>query len=456
MTVELTIPSVGESITEVQIGEWLKKVGDRVEIDEPVVEIESAKVTVELPAPAAGVLTEILTQTGQDAEVGDVIGMIDPSATATAMAPATATAPVATVGGADAGDKATPVAKAVPAAKAPPSGGHRPTPEDAPVVLPPPTDGAVVMPAAQRVLHQAGVSPDQVTPTGPGGRLLKGDALQAVGPQAATAPVRPRLAPPPAAPPAPALSLPLAGATPTSPVDVAGFERKEWSVRMSPLRRTIAARLVQTKQETALLTTFNEIDMTQVMAMRKQFGEQFLQAHDIKLGFMSFFVKATVVALERFPGVNGEIRGQEIVYRNYADVGIAVGGGKGLVVPIVRDAQHKTFADLERDIADFGRRAVANKLQPEELEGGTFTISNGGVYGSLMSTPIPSPPQSGILGLHAIQKRPVAVDDQVVIRPMMYVALSYDHRIVDGKDAVTFLKTIKEQMEQPARMLLEV
>ncbi len=227
-------------------------------------------------------------------------------------------------------------------------------------------------------------------------------------------------------------------------------------MRMSPLRRTIAARLVQTKQETALLTTFNEIDMSQVMAMRKQFGEQFLQAHDIKLGFMSFFVKATVVALERFPAVNGEIRGQEIVYRSFADVGIAVGGGKGLVVPIIRDAQRRSFAELERDISDYGRRAVANKLRPEELEGGTFTISNGGVYGSLMSTPIPSPPQSGILGLHAIQKRPVAVDDEVVIRPMMYVALSYDHRIVDGKDAVTFLKTIKEQMEQPARMLLEV
>ena len=449
MSVALTIPSVGESITEVQIGEWLKRVGERVELDEPMVEIESAKVTVELPAPAAGVLTEILKQTGEDAEVGDVIGTIDEAAVATTAAPSPSPSPSPSGTGVPSQTEA-PVEVTKPIPRAAPV-ESRPTPQEAP----PPTSpspgrsvGGVVMPSAQRVLHQAGVSPDQVTPTGPGGRLLKGDALQAVGPQAA--PPRPRAAPPPGPPPEP--SLPLAGAT----TPEAGSERKEWSVRMSPLRRTIAARLVQTKQETALLTTFNEIDMTEVKRLRKQFGEQFLQVHDIKLGFMSFFVQATVVALKRFPGVNGEIRGQDIVYRNYSDVGIAVGGGKGLVVPIIRDAQHKSFADLEREISDYGRRAQANKLHPEELEGGTFTISNGGVYGSLLSTPIPSPPQSGILGLHAIQQRPVALDGEVVIRPMMYVALSYDHRIVDGKEAVTFLKTIKEQMEQPARMLLEV
>jgi len=445
MSVELTIPSVGESITEVQVGEWLKGVGDRVDLDEPVVEIESAKVTVELPAPVAGVVTEILRQTGEDAEVGDVIGSIDPSAEA--------------VAGATGSSSSARADAAVPTQAEPPVEVTKPVPRPLPVtecpargVAPPPrspqTSGVVVMPSAQRLLDQAGVSADQVTPTGPGGRLLKGDALQAVGPLAASPGHRPM--PPPA--PSPEPSLPLAGETGRS-VD---SEREEWSVRMTPLRRTIAARLVQTKQETALLTTFNEIDMSQVIGLRKQLGEQFLQIHDIKLGFMSFFVKAAVAALQRFPAVNGEIRGRDIVYRNYADVGIAVGGGKGLVVPIIRDAQRKSFAELEREISDFGRRALANKLRPEELEGGTFTISNGGVYGSLLSTPIPSPPQSGILGLHAIEQRPVAVDGEVVIRPMMYVALSYDHRIVDGKEAVTFLKTIKEQMEQPARMLLEV
>jgi len=447
MSVEITIPSVGESITEVQLGEWLKKVGDPVALDEPMVEIESAKVTVELPAPAAGVLTAILKQTGEDAAVGDVIGIIDEASAAVA---ATADAPVPEPAPTDSGvpTQAEPVVEVTKPLPRPGREEHRPAPREAPTPSSPGIAGAVVMPSAQRVLQQAGVSPDQVTASGPGGRLLKGDALRAVGPGAA--PLRARPVPPPGPPPEP--SLPLAGAT-AGEVD---SQRKEWSVRMTPLRRTIAARLVKVKQETALLTTFNEIDMTEVKGIRKQFGEQFLKVHDIKLGFMSFFVRATVVALERFPAVNGEIRGQDIVYRNFADVGIAVGGGKGLVVPIIRDAHRKSFAELERQISDFGRRASANKLHPEELEGGTFTISNGGVYGSLLSTPIPSPPQSGILGLHAIQQRPVALDGEVVIRPMMYVALSYDHRIVDGKEAVTFLKTIKEQMEQPARLLLEV
>ncbi len=488
MTVELIIPSLGESITEVQIGEWLKKVGDRVDVDEPLVEIESAKVTVELPAPSAGVLTHILKETGEDAEVGDVIGRLDEagdSAVGSDAGPSSGAGDGVGAAAAVISAEEQPVDEAMGAASAPvPGSGSGSTSAEGGAPLPgvePESAHVLVTPSARRVLYQAGVSPDQVTPTGPGGRLLKGDALQAVGarapstspllPPSAPAPMaaRPSVfgsppamaspeakAPPTAAPPTAAAAsprgLPLAGAV-TPPTDP---ERREWSVRMSPLRRTIAARLVRAQQEAALLTTFNEIDMSQVISMRKRFGETFLKTHDIKLGFMSFFVKATVVALERFPAVNGEIRGQEIVYRSYADVGIAVGGGKGLVVPIIRDAQRKSFAELEREIADYGRRAVANKLQPEELDGGTFTISNGGVYGSLLSTPIPSPPQSGILGLHAIEQRPVVVEGEVVVRPMMYVALSYDHRIVDGKEAVTFLKTIKEQMEQPARMLLEV
>ncbi|MFN7140945.1 MAG: 2-oxoglutarate dehydrogenase complex dihydrolipoyllysine-residue succinyltransferase, partial [Limisphaerales bacterium] len=293
-----------------------------------------------------------------------------------------------------------------------------------------------VMPAAQRVMAEQGLKADQVTATGPGGRILKEDAQRAAE-GAAPAPAAPAAAPGAQAAAAPAF-------------------RQEQAVRMTKLRRTVAERLVQAQHTAALLTTFNEIDMTNLMSLRKEYGEAFLKRYGVKLGFMSFFVKAAVDALKQIPEINAEIRGEDIIYKNYYDIGVAIGGGKGLVVPVLRNAERMSFADVEKTIAEFAVRAKDNKLKIEELQGGTFTISNGGVYGSLLSTPIINPPQSGVLGMHSIQERPVAINGQVVIRPMMYVALSYDHRIVDGKEAVTFLKRIKEAVEAPARMLLEV
>jgi 2-oxoglutarate dehydrogenase E2 component (dihydrolipoamide succinyltransferase) len=337
MPVELVVPSVGESITEVEIGDWLKKQGEAVNQDDPVVVIETEKVTVELPAPASGTVTSVLKKKGDKASVGDVIGYIE-------------------------------------------------------------TNGA-----------------------------------------------RPRVE---AKPEAPESKAPAAVSSNTG--------REEQAVPMTPIRRRIAERLVEAQKSAALLTTFNEIDMTAVIALRKQHQEAFNTKYRIKLGFMSFFVKASIEALKLIPQVNAEIRGQDIVYRNYYDIGIAVGGGKGLVVPIVRNAERMSFAEIERAIADFTQRAIANQLKVDELQGGTFTISNGGIYGSMLSTPIVNPPQSGVLGLHAIEDRPVAREGAVVIRPMMYVALTYDHRVVDGREAVTFLKRIKELIEQPARLLLEV
>ncbi len=369
MPVELKVPASGESITEVQIGRWLKQEGDHVERDEVVVEIETDKAAVELPAPVEGRLAQVLKKDGEACRVGDVIGYIE-------------------AGAAGAGAK----------------------------------PNAAVMPAARRALAEHNLQPGEVTPTGPGGRLLKEDVLRHVE-------------------------------TPASPP--AGG-REEEVVPMSLLRRRIAARLVEAQQTAALLTTFNEIDMSAVIALRRDFGAAFQEKYGVKLGLMSFFVKAAVDALKLVPAVNAEIRGTDIVYRNYYDIGVAVGGGKGLVVPVLRRAERWSFAEIERAIADFAQRARDSKLKVEELQGGTFTISNGGIYGSLLSTPIVNPPQSGVLGLHAIEDRPVAREGQVVVRPMMYVALTYDHRLIDGREAVTFLKHIKEVIETPARMLIEV
>jgi len=357
MAIELKVPSVGESITTVELGEWVKAEGDWVAKDETVVTVDSEKATVEVPAPTAGRLSKILKRKGESANVGDVIGEID--------------------------EKATAPKPAAPPKDAPP----------APATPPP-------------------------------------------------APKAPREPPP----------------EPSSPPDTAApaADRAEETVRMSPLRRTIAKRLVQAKQETALLTTFNEIDMSVVGDLRRTWGEAFQKKHGVKLGLMSFFVKASVDALHGFPQVNAEIRGEDIVYRNYCDVGIAVSSAKGLVVPVLRAAERLSFAEIEKSIASFARRSNDNTLTPQELEGGTFTITNGGVFGSLLSTPIVNPPQSAILGLHAIQDRPVAVDGQVVIRPMMYVALTYDHRLIDGREAVLFLHRVKEAIETPARMLMEI
>jgi 2-oxoglutarate dehydrogenase E2 component (dihydrolipoamide succinyltransferase) len=415
MAIELKVPTVGESITEVQIGEWLKAEGDSVSHDEIIVKIETDKVTVDFTAPSDGVLSRIVVKKGQTAAVGDIIGYIEEGA---AAAPK---------------PKAAEPAAAQPALPEPPPVKAAPPAASAQEERPksvrpsiPPQGFARVMPSARRALKERGLSPDDVEATGPGGRVLKEDVD--------------RLKEKPAA----------------RPAAPANSDRAEEIVPMSPFRKRIAERLVQSQQTAALLTTFNEVDMGAVMELRKTHQETFLEKYGIKLGFMSFFVKATIEALKLIPSVNAEIRGNDVVYKNYFDIGVAVGGGKGLAVPVIRNAERLSFAEIEQAIADFGKRAKDNKLELHELLGGTFTISNGGIYGSMMSTPIVNPPQSGILGLHAIQDRPMAVKGQVVIRPMMYVALTYDHRLVDGREAVTFLKRIKQCMEEPARILLEV
>lgn len=431
MAVELRVPEVGESITEVEIGDWLKAEGDRVSREEAVVMIETDKVTVELPAPVTGVITKIVVAKGQSATVGQVIGYMEEGAAASVRPSAPAPAPAR-----------APSAAPPPAAPPPAPVVQRPAPVAAPAPAPAPaapasvstiasvsSGGERVMPAARRALADAGLTVADVQATGPGGRVLKEDVARAVRPEAK-------------APPAP---------TPGS-----GGYRQEEVVAMTPVRRRIAERLLQAQSQAAMLTTFNECDMSAVMALRKDYQQAFLDKYKIKLGFMSFFVKASIDALKLVPNVNAEVRGTDIIYKNYYDVGVAVGGGKGLVVPIIRDAERLSFAEVEQRIADYGERAKKNVLKLDELQGGTFTISNGGIYGSMMSTPILNPPQSGILGLHAINERPVVRDGQIVIRPMMYLALTYDHRLVDGREAVTFLKRIKEAVEAPARLLIEV
>jgi 2-oxoglutarate dehydrogenase E2 component (dihydrolipoamide succinyltransferase) len=399
MALELKVPEVGESITEVVIGAWKKREGDAVAQDEAIVEIESDKATVELPAPVTGRVTQVLKAAGAKATVGEVIGYMEPVAAA----------------------------------------GPTPSKEPArPAAPPPAAQAARVMPAAARVLGEAGIPAASAAGTGPGGRITKADATQAVQ--------RSTQAPPPAVTQAAAAMVEA----------VRPGTREERLVLISPIRRRIAERLVEAQQQAALLTTFNECDMSAVMALRGKFKDVFQERYGVKLGFMSFFVRAAVEALRAVPQVNAEYRDPHIVFRDYYDIGIAVGGGKGLVVPVLRNAESLSFAQVEQTIGDFARRAAENRLRLDELQGGTFTISNGGVYGSLLSTPIINPPQSGILGLHSIQDRPMAVSGQVVIRPMMYLALTYDHRLVDGREAVTFLKRIKDTIEDPSRLMLEV
>jgi len=429
MAVELKVPMVGESITEVHIGPWKKSSGDWVERDEAIVELESDKATIELPAPVAGTIAEILKKEGDTAEVGEVIGYLD-----------------------DSGKKGDGKQK-VESKKEAASGTEKsakaeskqamdgPEFSDKEIAEPRPSKSqARVMPAARRTLAEHRLEPEDVDGSGPGGRILKEDVLRAVSEERLRKEDVKRV--PEAVP-----KLEKAGTR---------GARDEESVPMTPMRRRIAERLVEAQQAGALLTTFNEVDMGGVMELREEHKAEFQEKHGVKLGFMSFFVKASVDALVAYPKVNAEIRQGNIVYHHYCDIGIAVSGGKGLVVPVLRNAENLSFADIEKQIAGFGARAQENKITLEELEGGTFTISNGGVFGSLLSTPIINPPQSGILGLHAIQDRPVARDGQVVIRPMMYLALTYDHRIVDGREAVTFLRRIKESIEKPARLLLEL
>jgi 2-oxoglutarate dehydrogenase E2 component (dihydrolipoamide succinyltransferase) len=401
MTVEVTVPQIGESISEVQIVQWLKREGQAVDKDEALVSIDSEKATIEIPAPAAGVVGKIVKGDGEFANVGEVIGTLEE-------------APVARI---------EPRPAAGQPAAAPTLGTIRPveTPQSAVQVdKPQGTTGGLPTRVSGDPDWQA-ASGTRTSPT-------------------AETPPGPAVAPTP---------------TPAAAADAA-VPRQEEIVPMSIIRRHIAQRLVDAQNQAALLTTYNEIDMSAVLELRKKYRDLFQQMYGIKLGLMSFFAKAAVEALKRFPAINAEIRGKSIVYRNYYDIGVAIGGGKGLVVPVLRDVQRMSFAEIERAIDAFARKAVENQLAPEDLEGGTFTISNGGIYGSLLSTPIVNPPQSGILGLHAIQERPVARNGQVVIRPMMYVALTYDHRLVDGREAVTFLRTIQEILQDPARMLLEV
>ncbi len=441
MAVELKVPPVGESITEVQIGTWLKREGDAVQRDEVVVMIETDKVTVELPAPVSGVLKKITVAAGGDATVGQVIGLMEEGAVASPDR-AASPPPAPSAAPAKPAEAAKPAAPAKPAAAASERPSAPPEADNVRESLPPQAF-ARVMPAARRAVADAGLEAEAVTATGPGGRVLKEDVERAVAERAhppSPAPVvQAKKAPAPAAKPAPL-----------------GGDRTEEVVPMSPMRKKIAERLVQSQQSMALLTTFNEVDMSGVMELRKQFQDQFSQKYGIKLGFMSFFVKAAIEALKLVPQVNAEIRDKAIVYKNYYDIGVAVGGGKGLVVPVIRNAERLSFAQVEQTIVELAGRAKQNQLKLEELEGGTFTISNGGVYGSMLSTPIVNPPQSGILGLHAIQDRVVAVNGKPEVRPMMYIALTYDHRLVDGREAVTFLKRIKECVEQPNRILLEV
>ena len=424
MALELRVPPVGESITEVQLGEWLKSEGQSVRKDEPIVLVESEKATVELSAPTDGTVAQILKKRGQTARVGEVIGYFESGV--------------------------------VPASPKPPSAA--PSPEPGSPVAPVPA--GFVMPAARRVLAESGIDPSLVPGSGPGGRVTKADALGAGSAARESASTGTPVTASPATESAPAATAPTppaptpsgAAATPT-PASAPG--REDEVVPMSPLRKTVARRLVEAQGTMAMLTTFNEVDMSAVMTLRKQQQDAFTARHGVKLGFMSFFVKATIEALKQIPQLNAEIRDSNIVFHHYYDIGVAIGGGKGLVVPVLRHAERLGFAEIEKAIGDFGARAKEGRIKPDELAGGTFTITNGGVFGSMLSTPIINPPQSGILGMHAIQDRAVVVDGQIVVRPIMYVALTYDHRIVDGREAVTFLKRIKELVESPARMLLE-
>jgi 2-oxoglutarate dehydrogenase E2 component (dihydrolipoamide succinyltransferase) len=407
---ELKVPSVGESVTEVFIGEWYVPEGQFVDVDQNVVGLETEKATFDVPSPSACIVKKILKPAGQSAAVGETIAHLEP-----------ASKPAGSDG------KSSPAPAPAPAAAAPEPAGK---------------GGGHVMPAAQRVMTEAGLKPGDVKGTGPGGRVLKEDAQKAAA-ALTKAPAQGTPAKTPAKSPS---------ATPIAPIPGTREERK---VPMSPIRQTIARRLVQAQQTAALLTTFNEIDMSGIKRLREQYQDAFTKRNGIKLGFMSFFVKAVVDALNVFPQIGAQIEGTDLVYRNYCDIGIAIGAGKGLVVPVLRNAERMSFAEIELAIADFAKRAQDNKLGRDELEGGTFTISNGGVYGSLLSTPIVNPPQSGVLGMHSIVDRPIAVNGQVVIRPMMYVALTYDHRVVDGREAVSFLKRIKDVIEDPTRMILE-
>ena len=420
MTVDIKVPALGESVTEAEVAKWFKAVGEAVGADEPLVELETDKVTLEVNAPAAGALAEILAAEGAEVAVGAVLGRIDETGSAVAAAPASAAPEPA-----------------------------EPAPEPAPEPVAPP-----LSPAVRKLIAEHDLDPAAIEGTGKDGRLLKADveahlAARAAAEESAATP-EPEPAPAPHAPAPKPAAKPAPAAEPRETGD------REVRVRMSRLRRRIAERLKEAQNSAAMLTTFNDADMGAILDLRKRYRDSFEKRHGVRLGFMSFFVKACIEALKEIPAVNAEIDGDDIVYKNHYDIGVAVGTEQGLVVPVLRDADGLSFAEIERTIAELGVRARDGALSMAELTGGTFTISNGGVYGSMLSTPILNPPQSGILGMHRIEQRPIARDGQVVIRPMMYLALSYDHRIVDGREAVTFLVKVKEGLEDPERLLIGV
>lgn len=409
---DVIIPPLGESITEAAVGQWLKKAGDSVAADEPIVSLETDKVALEVPAPAAGVLSELLAKEGDTVEVGAIIAKIVE------------------------GEGAAPS----PAASAPKAQEAAPAPAAAPASASQPAEAAqadaeyeAIAPSVRKLLEDYNLDPASITGSGKDGRLTKGDVLAAI--EAGTAKVK-------------------GGSSQKSGTSAPA--RNEERVRMTRLRQTIARRLKEAQNTAAILTTFNDVDMSAVMEARARYKDRFSDKHGVRLGFMSFFVKACTLALKDVPAVNAMIEGDEIVFRDYADIGVAVSSPGGLVVPILRDADKLSFADVELSIADFGKRARNNALKLEEMQGGTFTISNGGIFGSLLSTPILNPPQSAVLGMHRIEERPIVVDGQIVIRPMMYLALSYDHRLIDGREAVTFLVRIKEALEDPTRLLIDL
>ena len=418
---DIRVPTLGESVTEATVGKWFKQPGDAVAVDEPLVELETDKVTLEVPAPATGVLSDVAVKNGDTVAVGALLGQIKEGAGTApkpAAPPATATKPAASPTGAP--DEKTSRTKPIGA------GPEVPQPREMPMP-----------PSVRKLAAESGVDPSKVSGTGLRGQVTKGDMLGAIERAAAQ--------------PTP-VSAPVQMRAP-SPADDAAREER---VHMTRLRQTIARRLKDAQNTAAMLTTFNEVDMSAVMHLRNQYKDLFEKKHGVKLGFMGLFVRSCIQALKEIPAVNAEIDGTDIVYKNYYHIGIAVGTDKGLVVPVVRDAQTMSLAEIEKTIADFGRRARDGSLKIEEMQGGTFTITNGGVYGSLMSTPILNAPQSGILGMHKIQERPVVVAGKIEARPMMYLALSYDHRIVDGREAVTFLVRVKEGLEDPARVVLDL
>jgi 2-oxoglutarate dehydrogenase E2 component (dihydrolipoamide succinyltransferase) len=418
---DIRVPTLGESVTEATIGKWFKKPGDAVAVDEPLVELETDKVTIEVPAPAAGVLGDIAAKDGDTVAVGALLGQIKEGAGGSAKP---AVAPAATkLAASSTGKPDEKSAKTKPIG----AGPEQPVARDIPPA-----------PSVRKMAAETGVDPSGVLGSGKDGRVTKGDMMAAIE-RAASQPT-------PVGQPAASMRAP-------SPADDAAREER---VKMTRLRQTIARRLKDAQNTAAMLTTFNEVDMSHVMALRNQYKELFEKKHGVKLGFMGFFVRACVQALKEIPAVNAEIDGTDLIYKNYYHIGVAVGTEKGLVVPVVRDCDHKSIAEIEKNINDFGRRARDGALKIDEMQGGTFTISNGGVYGSLMSTPILNAPQSGILGMHKIQERPVVVAGKIEARPMMYLALSYDHRIVDGREAVTFLVRVKENLEDPARLVLDL